>query len=106
MEKTGLTNYFSHGGDIGDDAEVLLGPAVGDAEAGHHLVEDQEGAVLGAEVSQPLQELLGGLDEAGVAHHGLQDHRGHVGRLQQSLYAGEIVVCSDQCAPSGALRNS
>ena len=60
---------------------------------------------LGRVVDSDLP-LFGGLDEAGVAHDGLQNHRGDVGRLQERLHAGQVVVSSDQCAAGGTLRNS
>jgi hypothetical protein len=39
---------------------VLLGATVADAEAGHHLVEDEKGAVL---VAQGAETLQGGGEE-------------------------------------------
>ena len=41
--------HLEEGCEVGGDSVDLLGAAEGDSEAGHHLVEDQESAVLGCE---------------------------------------------------------
>mmetsp|Transcript_10241 Transcript_10241/g.17627 ORF Transcript_10241/g.17627 Transcript_10241/m.17627 type:complete len:515 (-) Transcript_10241:180-1724(-) len=97
---------LAHGGHVGGDAEVALRAAVRDAEAGHHLVEDQQRAVLGGQLAQALQELLGGGDEARVAHHGLQDDGRHLVLLQQGLHALQVLVGGDQGAGGGALGHA
>ena len=43
---------------------VLLRPAVGEAEAGHHLVEDQQETVLLGELAQAFKESRAGWNEA------------------------------------------
>ena len=40
------TDHFAHGGEVGRHAEMGLRSAVADAEAGHHFVEHQQGAVF------------------------------------------------------------
>ena len=45
------------------------------AEAGDHLVEDQQDAVLVADRPQALQVALGRRQHAGRARHRLDDHR-------------------------------
>ncbi len=45
----------AHGGEVGRDAKVRLRAALGDAEAGHDLVEAQQRAVLRAHVAQALR---------------------------------------------------
>ena len=52
------------GGKIRHHAVPLLRAAPGDAEAGHHLIEDQDDAVLGGELAQGLQEGWLGTDAA------------------------------------------
>ena len=46
---------LAEGGDVGRDAVELLGAAEGDAEAGHHLVEDQERAVGCRDLAQAFE---------------------------------------------------
>ena len=40
-------DHLAEGGEVGPDAVALLRAAEGHAEAGHHLVEDQQRAVRG-----------------------------------------------------------
>jgi hypothetical protein len=49
-------DHLAHGGEVGGDAELGLGAAVADAEAGHHLVEHQQGAVLLGELADAFEE--------------------------------------------------
>lgn len=79
---------------------------VGDAEAGHDLVEHEQGAVLGAQVAAALEELGRGLDEAGVAHHGLEDDGGDVLVLDELLHAGEVVVGGHEGVLRRTLRHA
>ena len=60
----------------GVDAEALARAAGRDAEAGHHLVEDQQRAVLVGERAQRREEAGIGRDEARVADDRLDDDRG------------------------------
>ena len=65
------------GDDVGDDVPVLAGePAAGAAEAGHHLVEDQQDAVPVADLADRLQVAVGRRDDAVRARHRLEDDRG------------------------------
>ena len=48
--------HLAHHGQVGLDAEQLLGAAAGDPEAGDHLVEDQQRARLGGRVAEELEE--------------------------------------------------
>ena len=48
----------THGGHIRRHPKVLLGAPVGDAEAGHDLIEDQQGTVLGGQLPETHQEFL------------------------------------------------
>jgi hypothetical protein len=49
------------------------------AEAGDHLVEDQENAVRAGDLAQALEIALGAREHAGRAGHRLDDHRGDRG---------------------------
>ena len=68
------------------------------AKAGHHLVEDEHGAVAVAHGAQPLQETLARQYQAHVARDGLDDDAGdfsrsrleHAWTATRSLYG----VCS------------
>mmetsp|Transcript_66663 Transcript_66663/g.201211 ORF Transcript_66663/g.201211 Transcript_66663/m.201211 type:complete len:353 (+) Transcript_66663:271-1329(+) len=97
---------LAHGRDVRLHAEVLLRPAIGDAEPGHDLIEDEERAVLCRELAQALQELLRGRDEAGVADDGLQDHGGHLVLLQQGLHGRQVVVLRAERRVRGTGRNA
>mmetsp|Transcript_11265 Transcript_11265/g.28891 ORF Transcript_11265/g.28891 Transcript_11265/m.28891 type:complete len:438 (+) Transcript_11265:144-1457(+) len=99
---------LAHGSQVGGHSEVLLGAALGDAEAGHNLVEAQQGALLLGHVTQTLQELLGRGDKAGVADNGLQDHAGNLALvgLKQRLHALKVVVGGAQGAGGRALGDA
>ncbi len=53
-----------------------LGPAQGDSEAGHHLVEDQQGAVLVADSTQAFEKARLRRDAVHIAGHRLDDDAG------------------------------
>mmetsp|Transcript_7109 Transcript_7109/g.20580 ORF Transcript_7109/g.20580 Transcript_7109/m.20580 type:complete len:218 (-) Transcript_7109:519-1172(-) len=96
------TDHLAHGRHVRGYTEVLLGAAVCDAESSHHLVEDQESTVLGGELTQALEELLGGRDKARVANHRLKDHGGALMLLEEGLYAVQVVVLGNQSVLRGA----
>ena len=52
-------------------------------EAGDHLVEYQQEAVLGADLAQALEVALGRDQHARGTGHGLDDHRGDGGSVMQ-----------------------
>mmetsp|Transcript_53023 Transcript_53023/g.113838 ORF Transcript_53023/g.113838 Transcript_53023/m.113838 type:complete len:245 (+) Transcript_53023:188-922(+) len=79
-------DHLPHGGHVRSHAEVLLRPTVGDTKPGHDFIEDEEGAVLGGELAQTLEEFLRGRNEARVPHHGLEDHGRHFIILQECLH--------------------
>ena len=60
-------------------------------EAGDHLVEDQQDAVLRADLAQPLQVALGRDQHAGRTRDGLDDHGGDVAGVVQRDEALEFV---------------
>ncbi len=67
------------------------------AEAGHHLVHDQQRAVLTGEVAQALVEAGHRGDGAHVAGGGLGDDRSDLAgvRLEGGTHGGEVVVGDD-----------
>jgi len=89
---------------------MLLRAAVRDAEACHHLVEDEQRAVVVAELAQPREEGLVRHDEARVAHDALEDDTGDLAlvRLEECLDGLEVVVRRHQrrlrCAHGDARR--
>jgi hypothetical protein len=46
---------LAESGQVGGDAVDALGAVFGPAEAGDHLVEDEDGAVAGGEFANPVQ---------------------------------------------------
>mmetsp|Transcript_25013 Transcript_25013/g.64556 ORF Transcript_25013/g.64556 Transcript_25013/m.64556 type:complete len:300 (-) Transcript_25013:599-1498(-) len=95
---------LAHGGHVGRDAEVLLSTAIRHAEARHHLVEDEDRAVLGRERAEALEEGLVRLDEARVADDGLEDDGGDLAgvRVENGLDRRQVVVLCAQ----GPLRRA
>ena len=83
------------GGDIRGDAEIFLGAAIGEAEAGHHLVENQHHVVVVADFAQTGQETGFGKDHP---LHRLDDDTGQVLAVFLDDFAGffEVVKRSDQ----------
>ncbi|KAG0924181.1 hypothetical protein G6F31_019209 [Rhizopus arrhizus] len=69
---------LAEGGQVRGDAVVRLRTAKGNAEAGHHLVEDQQRAVLRAQFAQVLQVTLARGNAVGVADHRFDDQAGDV----------------------------
>ena len=65
---------------VGQDAEALLGAAARDAEAGDHLVEDEQRAGGVAERAERLEEAGRGRDAAHVPGDRLDEDRGEAPR--------------------------
>lgn len=82
--------------DIGVADLNHLCAAVGDAEAGHDLVEHQESSVLGAQLAATLEELRGGLDEARVTDDGFEDDGSNVTALDELFNILQVVVGGDE----------
>ena len=78
--------------------------AVTDPEAGHHFVEDQQGAVFFGEFAQPFQEAWLRRDEARIADDGLQDDAGDRSGVfgEQLLHRLKVVVRGRQRVGGGA----
>ena len=85
-------------GEVGLDAVQALSALRTDAEAGHHFVEYQHRAVLGAQLAQRTQELRFGCDEVHVAGHRLDDDTGDLVALvlEQVLQFRAVVVGQHQ----------
>ena len=85
---------LGHGADVGLDAIELLGAALGDAEAGLHLVHDHQHVIFGAELAHRLDELGLGGNAAAIAEDRLDQHRGDgvAVLLQHILEAVGVVV--------------
>ena len=101
-------NHLAHGGEVGGDSKAGLGSAIGDAEASHHFVEHQQGAVFTGDFPQTFEEAEIGGDKAGIAHHRLEDHTGDgVGVFgKQGLDRLKVVVGSGEGVGGGAARHT
>ncbi len=73
---------LAHHGQVGFDPVELLGAAAGDAEAGDHLVEDQQRPGLAGRLAEELEEALGRRDDAHVG-------RDRLGQERRDLVLGE-----------------
>ena len=97
------------GDDVGRDAEIVRGERRAEtAEAGDDLVEDQQNAVLGADLAQLLQIALRRDQHAGRAGHRLDDDRGDGRGVMQRDDAlqlvGEFRAMLRLAAREGVLR--
>ncbi len=90
--------------------EAFLGTAVGQPEAGHHLVEDEHGTETSRDVAQPLQEARRRRHAAHVPGHRLHDHRGDLlpdlgehpfDRRQVVVVGGQRVLSRTAASPRG-----
>ncbi len=69
---------------VGDDIELLCGEGGAEAtETGDHLVKNQQDAVLGTDLAQPLEVAFGRHQHAGTASDGLDDHRRDIAGIVQ-----------------------
>src|SRR4029077_11243914 len=65
-------------GQVGPHVQAFLRTTGRDAKAGHHLVEDQQGAVAVAQRAERGMKLRLGRDEPAVPDVWLDDHRGQL----------------------------
>ena len=100
-------DHFAHGREVGCDAEVGLGTAVADAEAGHHFIEHQQSTVLLGDFAQTFQKTRLRCDEAGIADDRLKDHAGNGLRVlrKQLLDRFQVVVRGGEGVGCGAARH-
>ncbi len=95
----GVGQRLGHRHDVGRDAEALCRERLtGAAEAGDHLVEHQQDAVLVADFPQPLEIALGRNEHAGRSRDRLDEARGDV------LRAVEIDEALQVLGQVGAVR--
>ncbi len=101
-EREAAADDLAQRAEVGRDAVVFLRAAVGEAEAGHDLVEDQRNAVLLRDLPQPLQEARLGRQQA---LERLDDHAGQLVLvlLDQALDHLEVVERRDQHLVGDAL---
>ncbi|MNS42188.1 hypothetical protein D3C72_745610 [compost metagenome] len=92
---------LAEGGQIRVYVVVTLGAAQGDAEAGHHFVQDQQSAELVTDGAQPFQEAGHRRDAVHVARHRLDYDAGDLAavlgegfthRVQIVEHAGQGVL--------------
>ena len=92
-DRHAATDDLAEGGQVRLDAVVALGAAQGNAEAGHHFVEDQHHAVLVALLAQAFEEARCRRYAVHVARHRLNDDAGHgLADVGQGLLDGGDVV--------------
>src|SRR5690554_2101169 len=70
-------DVFSKGREIRRYADLAL-PAARAKAGGHHLIENQQDAVLAAFLAEHRKEIAGSRDRARRAHHRLDDHAGQL----------------------------
>mmetsp|Transcript_8222 Transcript_8222/g.23399 ORF Transcript_8222/g.23399 Transcript_8222/m.23399 type:complete len:293 (-) Transcript_8222:291-1169(-) len=78
--------------DVRGDAEVVHGKRSAEAaERGDDLVQDEQNAMVVADLAEPLQVALGGHEDPGRARHGLHDDRRDVGGAVQRDEVQELI---------------
>ena len=97
---------LAHHGQVRQHAGQLLRAARRDAEAGDHLVEDQQRVVAGAEVAQQLEEAGRGRDQAHVGRIGLDQHRGELVLGERGAHRLGIVPGHDDGLRGGGGRHA
>ena len=98
-DRQAAADDFAEAGEVGGDLLQLLHAATGEAEAGHDLVEDEQGIVGGGYLADVLEVPGIGLDEADVADVRLEDDAGDlagVGR-EGGIERGGVVEGKDDC---------
>lgn len=74
-------DHLTQSGQIRCHAIVALGTALGDAEASHHFVDDQQGAELIAKFTQSFKETCNRRDTVHVAGNRLEYDTGDILRM-------------------------
>ena len=89
------TDDLAKGGEIRVDVVVTLGTAQGDAEASHHLVQDQQGTELVTDGAQPFQEAGDRRDAVHVACDRLDDDTGDLAAVLGEGFTHRIQIVED-----------
>jgi hypothetical protein len=99
---------LAHGDEVGRDAHQLLRATGCDAEAGHHLVEDEQHAVLAAEAPQAGEIAGSRQHQPHVAGDRLDEERGDLLAMsrEERLHRDEVVVRRDQRVVGHRLRHA
>lgn len=97
-----LAPQVTHGGHVRRHTKVFLGSTVGDTEASHDFIKDQQSTVLGGQLPKANQEFLGGWNETRVAHHWLKDYCSHLVGLKELLQVHAQAKAAEQ---KGTVRN-
>ena len=107
-EREASTGDLPEHGEVRLDPVELLRPAARDAEAGDHLVEDEEGAGSVAQGPERFEEPRRGRDDAHVPRDRLDDHRRET--LAVALDRGgsgvDVVVGGDDRVAGRAARHA
>jgi hypothetical protein len=87
-------HHLAEGEQVGVDALEAVPAAAGDPEAGHHLVADEQRAVVLAQLGDPGVEAGQRRDDAHVGRGGLGDDAGDLVALllERRLHRREVVV--------------
>ncbi len=84
---------FAKRGQVGPDAEPLLGAAEGQPKTGHHFITHEQGAMLLSEVVQSSQKLRRWNHHAHVAAHRFKHHGGDLVAFARKW----LLVQRDRC---------
>ena len=93
-------DHFSEASDIRFDIVPDLRPTPGDAETGHHFVEQQQNTVLRAKFPESFEISDGGDNQAHVARDRLDGEAGDFVAMEGKKFAGgvQVVIRNDQRA--------
>ncbi len=91
-------DYLAERGEVRPDPVARLRAALGDAETGHYLVENEDCAVPAAALAQRLEESRRRQHEVHVPRHRLDDHAGDRGAflVEQAPERRRVVVGQDE----------
>ena len=93
--------------EVGCQSEAVLRPAQTEAEPGDDLVEDEQGARLGAPPAQVIEEAVVRRDEPHVGRDALDDDRGDLAGvpLEHGVDGGRVVERNDDRVRHGRRRH-
>lgn len=89
---------FTEGYDVCPNAEEFLSTALCQAEAGDHLVKDQQSTIFCADAAQTLEKALVGAHNTHVCGHRLYDYAGYLVGIfvEKTLYTSQIVILGSE----------